>query len=256
VQWTVRYALTALIGATVVSSAVALLLGALGVHPGPAGTLVEDAVLIASLGPLACSRVLRPIDLGLRPVSGARSVGLVVLAWFAYVLGSRIWVSAVHPPSTRTSFAGISHHSTLVIALTGLAAVVTAPVVEEVFFRGLLYRSLRNRLAAAPASVLAAGLFAIGHTQYPLLVRPEIAWFGVIAAVLYEHTGSLLPAIALHCFIDGGDFETSLTRNDSVVLSCFLVLATVLLVRSRLEERRAIPGEGPRKHSRAAPKGR
>lgn len=144
-----------------------------------------------------------------------------MLGWFAYVWGSRIWTSAVHPPLARSNFAGISHHGAPVIALTGFAALVTAPAVEEIFFRGLLYRSLRNRLGVAPACALAAVLFAIGHTDYPLLVRPEIALFGVIAALLYEHTGSLLPGIALHSFIDGGSFEISLAGNESVVLTSF-----------------------------------
>ena len=225
-----RYALIALVGVTAVSSGLALLLKVVGVYVGPAGTLIEDAVLIGSLVPLAYSGALRPVDLGLRRVPGARSVGLVLLGWLAYVWGSRIWISAVHPPLARQNFAGISHNSVLVIVLAGFAAVVAAPAAEEIFFRGLLYRSLRNRLGVAPACALAAVLFAIGHTQYPLLVRPETALFGVIAALLYEHTGSLLPGIALHSFIDGGSFEISLTGKESVVVTFFLLFAVVLLL--------------------------
>jgi len=49
----------------------------------------------------------------------------------------------------------IAHQSTVVIVLTGFAAAVAAPVVEEIFFRGLLYRCLRNRFGIAPASEIA-----------------------------------------------------------------------------------------------------
>ncbi|MCW3018185.1 MAG: hypothetical protein JWN10_493 [Solirubrobacterales bacterium] len=48
-----------------------------------------------------------------------------------------------------------------------------APVVEEIFFRGLLYRALRNRLAVIPAAAIDGVIFGLGHMQYPLLVRPD-----------------------------------------------------------------------------------
>jgi membrane protease YdiL (CAAX protease family) len=65
----------------------------------------------------------------------------------------------------------------------------------------LLYRSFRNRLGIGPACVIAGALFGLGHIDYPLLVRPDLAFFGVVAALLYERTGSLLPGIAMHSFM-------------------------------------------------------
>jgi membrane protease YdiL (CAAX protease family) len=77
-------------------------------------------------------------------------------------------------------------------------------------------------------------LFGLGHTDYPLLVRPELAFFGVVAALLYERTGSLLPGIAMHSFIDASGFEIALTGNDRIVATLFGLLAVVLLVRPPL----------------------
>jgi membrane protease YdiL (CAAX protease family) len=109
---------------------------------------------------------------------------------------------------------------------------VSAPVVEEIFFRGLLYRSLRNRLSVLPAALIAGVMFGLVHiTSYPLDTLPVKAAFGVIACLLYERTGSLLPGIALHSFVDASSIEVSLTGNDLIVLGSFLCLALVLLVR-------------------------
>lgn len=206
-----------------------------GVHirHGP-GVLILEAVFLATLVPLYRSGSLRAVDLGLRRVPGARSVALALLGLLTYGLASALWTSFVHAPSVRSPFAGIAHQSTVVIMLTGFAAAVAAPVVEEIFFRGFLYRSLRNRFGIASASIIAGVMFGAIHTQYPLIVRPELAFFGVIAALLYERTGSLLPGIAMHSFIDASGFEIGLTGNAWIVATLFGLLAVVLLVRPPL----------------------
>lgn len=235
-RWTVRYALLAYVALWVVAVVVALVLGFAGVSaPFAVGALIVEAIMLSTLFPLYRSGSLRAIDLGLRRVPGARSVGLVLLGLFAYVLLSVLWTSLVRLPPVRNPFADIAHQSTIVIVLTGFAAAVGAPVVEEIFFRGFLYRSLRNRLSIAPASLIAGAMFALVHTQYSLLERPEQLIFGVIAALLYERTGSLLPGIAMHSFIDATGFELALTGNDAVVSAVFGLLAIVLLAHPPLK---------------------
>jgi membrane protease YdiL (CAAX protease family) len=230
-QWSVRYALVALVLAELAASAVAWALRRVGVDfPRGVGGLLVEAALLATLVPLYRSGSLRPVDLGLRPVPPGRSVGYAVLGLFAYGWASVLWTRSVHPPPIHRVFAGIADHSTPVIALTGLAAVVGAPVVEEIFFRGFLYRSLRNRMSIAPACLIVGLIFGLGHTQYPLLVRPVLGAFGVIACLLYERTGSLLPGIAMHSYIDASGFEYALTGRINVVIDVFALLALVLLV--------------------------
>lgn len=233
--WSVRYAVIALVGAWALAVGLAYALHLIiGRIPHGIGALVVDLTFLAVLVPPYWRGRLRLVDLGLRRVPGARSAGLVVLGLLAYGLSSSVWVAAVHPPAIHRVFSGIKHESTAVIVLSGFAAAVSAPVVEEIFFRGFLYRSLRNRLPIFPACLIAAVIFGLGHTQYPLLVRPEVVFFGVIACLLYERTGSLLPGIALHSFVDASAFDTALTGNSWIVLAIFLVLATALLVMAAI----------------------
>jgi membrane protease YdiL (CAAX protease family) len=62
--------------------------------------------------------------------------------------------------------------------------VLLAPAVEEIFFRGLVFRFIeRTRLGANAAVVLAAALFAALHVQYfgleLLQVFADGIWFGL-----------------------------------------------------------------------------
>jgi membrane protease YdiL (CAAX protease family) len=230
-QWSVRYALTVLMAAWVASGVVVVLLWLVGVRvPGDASPLIIEAMFLASLVPLYRSGSLRAVDLGLRRVPGARSVGYVLLGLLAYSGFDVLWNALVHPAPPSGDFAGVADQGTAVIVLAGFLAVVGAPVVEEVFFRGFLYRSFRNRLGIVSSCVIAGTLFGLGHTQYPLVVRPELAFFGVVACLLYERTGSLLPGIAMHSFVDASGFDAGLTGTDQVVVAVFLLLAVILLV--------------------------
>jgi membrane protease YdiL (CAAX protease family) len=130
--------------------------------------------------------------------------------------------------------------------LAGFAAAIAAPVVEEVFFRGFLYRSLRNRLPIIPAALLVGVIFGLGHTQYPLLERPNQALFGFVTCLLYERTGSLLPGIAIHSFIDASGFEAALTGTSWIVLVIFLALAGAILIKPSLRALRRLFSRGGR----------
>jgi hypothetical protein len=240
-QWSVRYALIAyvitFVGVIVLAAVLYFGLG-VRLHIGVGG-LVVDGILLASLVPLklkgrlATSKDLglTSKDLGLRTTPAVRSIGLVILAFVGYVLVTAVWVAVVHPREGVSALADVKHESTINVALTVFQVAVSAPVVEEIFFRGLLYRSLRNRLSILPAALIAGVLFGFVHiTSYPLDTLPVKAAFGVIACLLYERTGSLLPGIALHSFVDASSIDVSLTGNDLIVFGSFVCLAVVLLV--------------------------
>jgi membrane protease YdiL (CAAX protease family) len=233
-EWTVRYALAAYVVtfAVVVALAVVLYYGVgVRLHVG-AGVLIVDAILLGSLLPLKHRRGLARRDLGLRAVPAARSIGLVVLAFIVYIVITALWVAAVRPTNAANSLADVRHQSTINVVLAVFALAVSAPVVEEIFFRGLLYRSLRNRLPVWLAALVAGVMFGFVHiTSYPLDTLPVKAAFGVIACLLYERTGSLLPGIALHSFVDASAIDVSLTGNDLIVLTSFLLLTVVLLIQ-------------------------
>ncbi len=76
-----------------------------------------------------------------------------------------------------------------------LLMVVLAPIVEELVFRGLLYRMLRERWGVVVSIAVSAMFFSLVH--HGLLISPQLLG-GVIFALAYEWSRSLWVAIALH----------------------------------------------------------
>jgi membrane protease YdiL (CAAX protease family) len=78
-----------------------------------------------------------------------------------------------------------------------LDSCLLAPILEELLFRGVLYGTLRLRLGPWPATAISAGLFALAH-GYGVIGFASVAMSGVLWAVAYERTRSLLPGILAH----------------------------------------------------------
>ncbi len=76
--------------------------------------------------------------------------------------------------------------------------VIWAPLVEELTFRGLLYGTLRTRLAPWPAALVSAAIFALPH-GYGVLGSASVLMSGLLWAFAYERTRSLLPGLLAHC---------------------------------------------------------
>lgn len=80
-----------------------------------------------------------------------------------------------------------------------LLAVVLAPVVEELVFRGCVYRFLKGRLRRNLAFLLSAFCFALLHGNLASFL--PLLFLGIALAVTYEVTGNIRVPIVIHgCF--------------------------------------------------------
>jgi membrane protease YdiL (CAAX protease family) len=84
-----------------------------------------------------------------------------------------------------------------------LIAVVGAPLVEELFFRGLLLRSIEKRFGSVWAIVGSSVLFGLAHPQdlpakAQALIMVSLAVFGAALATLAVKTRRLGPGILAH----------------------------------------------------------
>lgn len=235
-QWSVRYALVAFVITFGGVALLGLLFDALGVHVSVGvGVLIVDATLLGALVPLARRRGLSLPDLGLRPTLAMRSLGLALLVLVAYVVFAALYTLACIGHSERHSadvLSQVKHLGTVEVVIAVVAASLSAPIVEEIFFRGLIFRSLRNRLPLPWAALAAGCLFGLVHIiGYPLVTLPVKAVFGVLACLLYERTGSILPGIAVHSFVDATAIDVALTGNDNIVLMVFGALIAAIVLR-------------------------
>lgn len=104
---------------------------------------------------------------------GAGILYILQPTWFAYIT----------LPAWLHGFTGL------------LLMVVLAPVVEELVFRGLLYRMLRERWGVLVSIAVSAVFFSLIH--HGMLFSPQLVG-GIIFALAYEWSRSLWVSIALH----------------------------------------------------------
>lgn len=93
--------------------------------------------------------------------------------------------------------------SPLLLTSTLLAIFITAPVIEEFLFRGLLQNMLKKYMSQKSALVIAAFFFALVHMSPSqglgnISLFFSLFTFGCFLGFIYEKQGSLLASIALH----------------------------------------------------------
>jgi hypothetical protein len=81
-------------------------------------------------------------------------------------------------------------------------AVVAAPFVEELMFRGALYSWLRERMRPSLAIFVSAFIFAVIHPQGAIGVVP-LTMIGMMLAFLREWRNSLVAPILAHACVNG-----------------------------------------------------
>jgi membrane protease YdiL (CAAX protease family) len=124
-------------------------------------------------------------------------VGVVVavplLSIFRLLFGAN-----VSPPEQIPG--GLSINAKL---LTAFLALVLAPITEELFYRGIFYRSLRDRHGVLVGAVVSAVLFGASHVvdapwRDVVFLQTLMVFTGVGLALIYERRANLLADIAAH----------------------------------------------------------
>ncbi|MCM8542630.1 MAG: CPBP family intramembrane metalloprotease, partial [Lentisphaeraceae bacterium] len=82
------------------------------------------------------------------------------------------------------------------IFLVILGPALLIPIVEELLFRSLLYRSLKFSLSPLLAAIISASLFGFAHIEPDTI--PQLIIIGLILSYVYEKSGSIIIPIALH----------------------------------------------------------
>jgi hypothetical protein len=178
------------------------------------GAAVLDAMslplMYVPLLVLARRRLLAPAGLGFGRGLGlgpdrhgwlplARTAGILVAAGILIDMALGLLSEAAGVPSHWTEWfdEDLAWGSWGVVTASLLGTVVSAPVFEEIVFRGLLYGTLRRRLGWPAAALLSAAVFAGAH-GYGAAGFGSVFASGVMWAVAYEKTGSLLPGMVAH----------------------------------------------------------
>ncbi len=181
-------------------------------HGRPHGTTRAVDVVIVDLASYLPALALLFISVRLRRHGHLRDLGLgrVNLRWIgavipfvmaAYVFEAATGVISIslfpNTPATQCKELSREFGGNALVAL--ITAVVAAPFVEELFFRGFLLRYLRGRMPVLWAVVLSSALFSLAHFSYgqPTLFLPIFST-GLVLGAIYHYSGSLWPAVLTH----------------------------------------------------------
>lgn len=124
---------------------------------------------------------------------------LVGLMCFAVSWGYH-WITG-HELPAQDVFGWLENEHTpkSVLILISMAAVVTAPIVEEIYFRGALFNGLLSRLGDKTALLVCGIVFAMVHGNAASFAG--LVLIGAFLAHAYRRTGSLMTPVIVHaCF--------------------------------------------------------
>ncbi len=164
-----------------------------------------QVALVWGLGPRNWSRGLAAVGLVAPRASGVVTVGLTIAAVVASLGFSVVYTMLVTwqewqpliPPQPEPAF--VFANRLAILSIVALA--VWTPFVEELFFRGFVFRGLANRWGNGVGLVLSAVVFAAMHYHIGLLL--PILVTGLLLGGLYWRTGSLWPSIVVHAIQNG-----------------------------------------------------
>ncbi len=135
----------------------------------------------------------------------AIALGLLLCVLGFTLLTENLTIYAMHGKAESQDliefFLNAAEHSDRkAMLITGLLAVVVAPLTEETVFRGYLYGVLKRQIGGIGAGLLTAGLFAAMHLN--LAALPALFVLAICLTLAYEATGSLLVNISMHALFN------------------------------------------------------
>lgn len=182
-------------------------LGAIAVGAVLTGVFYPLGLAAQQLG-LELGFMLVPVAIALRRGAGSLREALArlgvrafrpsALKWMAAALGAYLLFALLY-----ASLFGTPHQEDIADKLGALPIQIlviafVAPVGEEICFRGLLFGGLRERLPRLGAALASGLIFGGLHVTSGASAVPPLVFFGLVLALLYEKTGSILPGMALH----------------------------------------------------------
>lgn len=138
-------------------------------------------------------------------IAWGAGMGVLLYPAIAIVVGIPLTVlfEAVSGKTVQTPEQLPAHLSAAGKALAVVLAVAVAPPTEELFFRGLLFRSIRDRHGFWPGALISSFIFGVAHyvpAPWPdaVLLQCVMIFTGLALAWIYERRGTIVANTAAH----------------------------------------------------------
>ena len=118
-----------------------------------------------------------------------------------------------------------------------ISVAILGPVVEEVFFKGLIYTRLKEGMPTIVAAILSAIMFGVMHGEIIWILHAFIV--GLVFVWIFEKTKSLWPCIVIHIVNNSiSQLTENMPEASATVEWLILAISIVLMVGSVIYFRR------------------
>lgn len=100
--------------------------------------------------------------------------------------------------------------------LFAFTTAIVAPITEELFFRGFLFKGLREKYGWVNALMFSSIIFALFHGQLATLLPTFL--LGALFAYMYQRTESVYPGMILHFAVNAMGAMVLLFANQAGIL--------------------------------------
>jgi uncharacterized protein len=193
-----------------------------GTAVGPGELAIEPVLLLLAavggqvIGLAASLAFLRLRRVDLRAVLGATrpaprllltgvGIGAGLLVVVTLVVAGLMQLTGSEQPADQFLLEELTRGGVSTL-LAVIAAVILAPVAEELLFRGLLFTALVRRRGLHVAAIVSSLVFAVVHVDVAVsqpLALVGLTIVGMALAYAYQRSGSLLVPIAGHAAFNG-----------------------------------------------------
>jgi membrane protease YdiL (CAAX protease family) len=184
------------------------------------GSIIFQLILAGIATSFVISRV-RPIEwLGLKwqrwPwafwIAPAAVFSMWIILGGLNAVGYMDWIESLGVESMQDSVKLLQEtKDPVVLILMAIAAVIAAPVCEEIVFRGYFYPAAKKFVGPWTAGLCSALVFSAAHGSLVALL--PIFILGGLLAFIYEKTGSLWATIAVHLCFNGATVALQLAAR-------------------------------------------
>lgn len=130
----------------------------------------------------------------------AAAVPLVALVTVAFRAAAECFAGRPLPVQTPAHLIADPGTPAWLAVSLAACALAEAPVLEEIVFRGVIWRGFRSSGSPAFAAFMSSFAFAAAHRNFAAM--PGLFVFGLVQARLCGASGSLWPCVAFHCFFN------------------------------------------------------
>lgn len=131
------------------------------------------------------------------------------------------------------------------IILDAIGAIIFAPIMEELIFRGVMFNRLKIRIGIIPAMIISSAIFALGH-EFGGITSAFL--FGICMCLLYLKTDNILIPMSVH-FINNVVATVIYYTNFDILISEFpwiipstiiSIIGTAYLIKYIIQETRKV----------------